>query len=120
VLVNTDVEKENSFIPESSKFEKLKFSNFCLICLADHFLGSRVMERNLDLPSRRAQFIASRRRKKPIGLSGDDLSSRPRPGAWAIQSLSKIVSAESIDGLDWALARGTNRIAPKNFLTARE
>ena len=56
--------------------------------------------------------------EKPAGLSGDDYRRTRAQAAWALESLNKIIPAETIDGLDWRwLAEQVER-SPKNFLAA--
>ena len=56
--------------------------------------------------------------EKPAGLSGDDYRRARALAAWALESLNKIIPAETIDGLDWRwLAEQAGR-SPKNFLAA--
>jgi hypothetical protein len=51
-------------------------------------------------------------------LSGDDYRRARAQAAWALESLNKIIPAETIDGLDWRwLAEQVER-SPKNFLAA--
>ena len=55
---------------------------------------------------------------KPQGLSGDAYRRARAQAAWAMEALSKIVPAETIDGFDWRwLAEQVER-SPKNFLAA--
>ena len=52
--------------------------------------------------------------QKPAGLSGDDYRRARAQAAWAIEALSKIIPAETIDGLDWRwLAEQVERVAEK-------
>ena len=56
--------------------------------------------------------------EKPAGLSGDDYRRARAQAAWALESLNKIIPAETIDGLDWRwLAEQVER-SPEIFLAA--
>ncbi len=67
---------------------------------------------------RPARFIVSRRRNKPVGLSGDDYRRARAQAAWAFEALSKIIPAETVDGLDWHWLAEQVESSPKNFLAA--
>jgi len=117
VLVNTDVEKENSFMLESSKL-KFEISDFPFDLLGQPL--SRLLRHGeklgFTLAPGAVHCLAPT--EKPIGLSGDDYRRARAQAAWAIQSLSKIVSTESIDGLDWCWLAEQVESSPKNFLAA--
>lgn len=55
---------------------------------------------------------------RPVGLSGDDYRRARAQAAFAFEALNKIISIETVDGLDWHwLAEQVER-SPKHFLAA--
>jgi predicted glycogen debranching enzyme len=55
---------------------------------------------------------------QPVGLSGDDYRRVHAQAAWALESLTKIIPAEIIDGLDWRWLADSAGCSPKDFLAA--
>ena len=117
ILVNTDVEKENELALGVSAFR------FPLSALKFDLLGQPLPEISADkekytftLAPGAAFCLAPA--EKPAGLSGDDYRRAHTQAAWALESLNKIIPAETIDGLDWRwLAEQVER-SPENFLAA--
>jgi predicted glycogen debranching enzyme len=115
VLVNTDVEKENSLALSRLKFQISNFK-FDLLGLPLPEMSAATDEIKFTLPPGAVFCLAPA--GKPAGLSGDDYRRARAQSAWAVESLNKIVPAETIDGLDWRwLADQVNR-SPENFLAA--
>jgi predicted glycogen debranching enzyme len=142
ILVNTDNEKENSIaldrrpparrvsdeaIPQPAGSEtgapgnlKSEISNFKFDLLGQPLpkISAAKNEITFTLPPGAAFCLAPA--EKPAGLCGDDYRRTRAQAAWALESLNKIVPAETIDGLDWRwLAEQVER-SPKNFLAAAE
>ena len=140
VLVNTDVEMENTIalerrpparrvdgganlqhaLPETGAPDDFKFqiSNFKLDLLGQPLpkISAEKDKFTFMLPPGAAFCLAPT--EKPAGLSGDDYRRARALAAWALESLNKIIPAETIDGLDWRwLAEQAGR-SPKNFLAA--
>jgi starch synthase (maltosyl-transferring) len=140
VLVNTDIEKENFIalerrpparrvfdeaIPqpagsETGAPENLKFeiSNFKFDLLGQPLpkISTDKEKFTFTLPPGAAFCLAPN--EKPAGLGGDDYRLARAQAAWALESLNKIIPAETIDGLDWRwLAEQVER-SPENFLAA--
>jgi predicted glycogen debranching enzyme len=117
VLVNTDVEKENSLTLDVSAFRfPLSAFQFELLGQPLPKISSTEDETAFTLPPGAAFCLAPT--EKPIGLSGENYRRVRAQAAWAIESLNKIIPAETIDGLDWHwLAEQVSR-SPKNFLAA--
>ena len=115
VLVNTDVEQENSItIPHSAL--RTPHSAFEL-------LGQPLPERSdakdqttFTLPPGAAFCLAAS--EMPAGLAGDDYRRIRAQAAWALASLSKLIPAETIDGLDWRWLAEQVARSPKKFLAA--
>jgi len=140
VLVNTDVEKENSVALErrpparrvSDKATaqlagsetgapdnlKSEISNFKFDLLGQLFLESSADKGKIifQLPPGAAFCLAPT--EKPAGLSGDDYRRARAQAAWALESLNKIIPAEIIDGPDWRWLSEQVERSSKNFLTA--
>ena len=117
ILVNTDVEKENSSALVLSDL-KFQISNFKFDLLDQPLpkISTTKTESVLTLAPGAVFCLASD--IKPAGLSGADYRRARAQAAFALESLGKIVSAETVDGLDWHwLAEQVSR-SPKNFLAA--
>jgi predicted glycogen debranching enzyme len=140
ILVNTDVEKENSIAlesrpparrvsdeairqhagsetdaPNSLKSEILNFK-FDLLNQPLPEISATKVETIFTLPPGAVFCLAPT--EKPAGLCGEDYRRARAQAAWALESLNKIIPAETIDGLDWRwLAEQAGR-SPKNFLAA--
>jgi predicted glycogen debranching enzyme len=115
VLVNTDVEKENTLtLPELKTLNlKLKADLLGQPLPKISATGDKI---TFTLPPGAAHCLAPT--EKPAGLSGDDYRRWRAQAAFAFESLNKIIPAETIDGLDWKwLAEQVER-SPKNFLAA--
>jgi starch synthase (maltosyl-transferring) len=117
VLINTDVEKSHllTLTPASLTFD---ISDFQFDLLGQP-LSQFAREENeiiFTLAPGTCHCLAPT--ATPQGLSGDNYRRARAQAAWAIQSLSKIVSAESIDGLDWRWLAEQVELSPENFLAA--
>ena len=117
ILVNTELEKANTLTLEVSA------SRFPLSALEFELLGQPLpkisaskKEITFTLPPGAVFCLAPA--KKPVGLSGEKYRRARAQAAWAMESLGKIIPAETIDGLDWHwLAEQVER-SPRNFLAA--
>jgi starch synthase (maltosyl-transferring) len=117
ILVNTDVEKSNLFsiAPDDLKIQILNFK-FDLLSELHPLLDRQSGEIIIPLAPGAVHCLAPA--QKPTGLSGGDYRRVRAQAAWALQSLGKIIPAETVDGLDWHwLAEQVGR-SPKNFLAA--
>ena len=117
VLVNTDIEKESSVVVNVSAFR------FPLSALKFELLGQPLPTISTD--KKEATFTLApgatfclAPAEKPAGLSGDDYRRARAQAAWALESLNKIIPAETIDGLDWRWLAEQAGLSPKNFLAA--
>jgi predicted glycogen debranching enzyme len=117
ILVNTDVEKSHPLTLATAGL-KFEISSFQFDLLGQP-LSQFAREENefiLSLAPGACHCLAPTQR--PVGLSGNDYRCARAQAALAVQALSKIVSAETIDRLDWHwLAQQVGR-SPKNFLAA--
>jgi predicted glycogen debranching enzyme len=117
VLVNTDVAKENllSVAVNDLRFQILDFK-FDL--LGQPSLKFKVQDgkKFFALPPSAACCLSPA--EKPVGLSGETYRRTRAQAAWAIEALSKIVPAETIDGLGWQWLAEQVEFSPANFLAA--
>jgi starch synthase (maltosyl-transferring) len=117
ILVNTDVEKENSITLATADL-KFPISNFQFDLLGQ-LLPQAVFlkgQANFTLDAGAAFCLATT--AKPVGLSGENYRRARAQAAFAFDALNKIIPAETVDGLDWRwLAEQVER-SPKNFLAA--
>jgi glycogen debranching enzyme len=139
VLANTDIEKENSIALErrpparlepepSSKHAgsetgapddlKSEISNFKFDLLGQPLPKVFAEEDRFTFTLAPGAAFCLAPTEKPAGLSGDDYRRDRAQAAWALESLNKIIPAETIGGLDWRwLAEQVER-SPKSFLAA--
>jgi predicted glycogen debranching enzyme len=117
VLVNTDVVSSNQFAlaPNHPKIKILNF-NFNLIGELNPLLDRQTGEIIFPLAPGAVHCLAPT--QKPAGLSGDDYRRTRAQAAFAIQALSKIISTETIDSLDWRWLAEQVESSPENLLTA--
>ena len=117
ILVNTDVEKSHllTLAPADLEFE---ISDFQFDLLGQP-LSQFDRERDkiiFALAPGACHCLAPT--QKPAGLSGDAYRRARAQAAWALQSLGKMVPAETVDGLAWQWLAAQVESSPKNFLTA--
>ena len=115
VLVNTSVDKEHQLSLPNSQLSAAS-CQFELLGQSLPKISASKDEITFTLAPGAAFCLAPT--EKPIGLSGTDYRHARAKAAWAIESLNKIIPAETIDGIDWQwLAEQVGR-SPKNFLAA--
>ncbi|MGA2854354.1 MAG: amylo-alpha-1,6-glucosidase, partial [Verrucomicrobiota bacterium] len=139
ILVNTDIEKENSVALErrpparlepepSSKHAgsetgapgnlKSEISNFKFDLLGQMLPEISAGKEKFTFTLAPGAAFCLAPAEKPAGLSGDDYRRARAQAAWALESLNKIIPSEIVGGLDWRwLAEQVER-SPKNFLAA--
>jgi predicted glycogen debranching enzyme len=117
VLINTDVEKSHllTLAPGDLKFEISDFQ-FDLLGQPLSQFDREKTEIIFTLAPGACHCLAPT--QKPVGLSGEHYRRARAQAAFAIQSLSKIVSTESIDSLDWRWLAEQVEASPENFLAA--
>jgi starch synthase (maltosyl-transferring) len=117
VLVNTDVEKESTLALSVAdlRFQILDF-RFDLLDQSPPDFSIENGKKTFTLAPGACHCLAPL--EKPAGLSGDDYRRARAQAAFAIQALSKIVSTESVDILDWRWLAEQVEHSPKNFLAA--
>jgi len=116
VLVNTELEKENSIAISKSAIGNWQ--------LAIDLLG-QPLPKSAVAGDGKIIFTLSvgachclAPTAKPVGLRGDAYRHARAQAAWALEALSKLVPVENIEGFDWRwLAEQVER-SPRNFLAA--
>jgi predicted glycogen debranching enzyme len=117
VLVNTDVEKSHllELATAGLKFEISDFQFDMLGQPLSQFEREKA-EIIFTLAPGACHCLAPT--QTPAGLSGENYRRARAQAAWAIEALGKIVSAESVDGLDWRWLAEQVAHSPENFLAA--
>jgi glycogen debranching enzyme len=117
ILVNTDVVSSNQFAlsPDHPKIQILNFKAALLGGL-NPLLDRQTGEIIFPLAPGAVHCLAPT--QKPVGLSGENYRRVRAQAAFAIQALSKIVPAESVDRLDWCWLAEQIESSPENFLAA--
>jgi glycogen debranching enzyme/glycosidase len=117
VLVNTDVVSSNQFAiaPDNPKIQILNF-NCNLLGGLNPLLDRQTGEIIFPLAPGAVHCLAPT--QTPVGLSGENYRRARAQAAFAIQALSKIVPAESVDSLDWHWLAEQVESSPENFLAA--
>ncbi len=110
VLANTDAEKESAITLDAFEFK------FDLLGQPLPTVSAARGKVVVMLP-RGAVYCLSASRE-PLGLAGDDYRQARARAAFAFQALSKVLTIETVDGLDWRwLADQVNR-SPRDVLAA--
>ncbi len=117
VLVNTDAEKSHllTLAPGDLKFEISDFQ-FDLLGQPLSQFDREKTEIIFTLAPGACHCLATT--QMPVGLSGENYRRARAQAAFAIQALSKIISTETIDGLDWQWLAEQVESSPENFLAA--
>jgi len=115
VLVNTDVEKPRGIILSHQKIPAAHYQ----IDLLDQPLPkvSATQAESVFSLAPGAVFCLAPD-LKPAGLAGDAYRRARAQAAFALQSLNKIIPAETVDGLGWRWLAEQVEKSPKNFLAA--
>ncbi|HZF01245.1 MAG TPA: glycogen debranching enzyme N-terminal domain-containing protein, partial [Methylomirabilota bacterium] len=124
ILVNTDVDKEQTIKLDSKIWMKLGDPTIDLIASENAWPSDKFprLEKGgygwllMTLHPSAAHCLSAQ--DKPIGLSGENYRRARAQAAWTLQSLGKIISAETVDGLDWHWLAEQVESSPENFLTA--
>jgi starch synthase (maltosyl-transferring) len=117
VLVNTDVEKSHllTLAVADLTFEISDFQ-FDLLGQPLSQFDREKTEIIFTLVPGACHCLA--RTQKPVGLNGENYRRRRARAAWALQALSELVPAETVDGLDWQWLAEQVESSPENFLAA--
>ncbi len=118
VLVNTDVEKENTHRARRLRISAFRISDFQFDLLGQPLPKISAAKDEITFTLAPGAVFCLAPTEKPAGLSGENYRRARAQAALALESLNKIIPAETIDGLDWRwLAEQVER-SPKNFLAA--
>ena len=115
VLVNTDVEKENSIAISSSELRNPD-SKIDLLGQPPPELSAENGKITFTLAPGACHCLAPA--AEPRGLSGDTYRRARAQAAWALEALNKIMPVETIAGLDWRWLAEQADHSPSNFLAA--
>jgi predicted glycogen debranching enzyme len=113
VLVNADVEKENSLILAELKIQNSKFK---IDLLGQTLPKTSVANDEITFTLAPGACHCLAPAKKPIGLSGENYRRARAQAAWAIEALGKILPVETLDGFDWRWLAARVERSPKDFL----
>ena len=117
VLVNTDLEKENSITLAAADL-KFSISDFQFDLLGQLLPAAVFVNEKAKFSLASGEVYCLATSEKPAGLNGENYRRMRAQAAFALESLNKIIPAETVDGLDWCwLAEQITR-SPKNFLAA--
>ncbi len=116
ILVNTDLEKENSIaLPEDFPFP---ISNFQFDLLGQRLTQAVIAKEQASFTLGGGAVLCLAPTKKPAGLAGEDYRRARAQAAFALESLNKIIPAETVDDLDWRWLAAQVERSPKNLLAA--
>ncbi len=116
VLVNPDVEKSQPLgLTENFKFQISNFK-FDLLGQALPAIATARDQAAVTLPPGAVFCLAPTER--PAGWSGEAYRRARAQAAFAFQALNKIISIETVDGLDWRWLAGQVERSPRQFLAA--
>jgi predicted glycogen debranching enzyme len=117
ILVNTDATGSNLFAlaPDDPRIQILNYK-FDLVGGLQPLLDRQSGEIIFPLAAGACHCLAPTER--PLGLNGDEYRRARAQAAFALESLNKIVPAETVDGLDWRRLAEQVARSPKNFLAA--
>jgi starch synthase (maltosyl-transferring) len=115
VLVNTDVEKENSITIPNSEL-RIPNSEFELLGQPLPKMAGPGNKTTFTLAAGACHCLAPA--PAPRGLSGDIYRYTRAQAAWAVGVLNKVVPAEIIDTSDWRQLAEQAERSPRNFLAA--
>ena len=117
ILVNTDAEKSHLLTLTVADL-KFEISDFQFDLLGQPLLqfDREKTEIIFTLVPGACHCLAPT--QKPVGLAGEDYRHGRARAAWAVQALSALVPAETVDGLDWRCLAQQVESSPENFLAA--
>jgi glycogen debranching enzyme len=117
VLVNTDIEKENSITLAVSNI-KFPISDFKFDLLGQPLPKTSVTKDKITFTLGPGGCHCLSPAATPQGLSGDAYRRTRAQAAWALEALGKIAPVETFDTFDWRWLAGQVECAPANFLAA--
>ena len=117
ILVNTDLEKENSVTLPTEDFQFL-ISNLQYELLGQMLPQAVFTKEPTSFTLTPGAVYCLAPTEKPVGLNGEDYRRARAQAAFALESLNKIIPAETVDGLEWRWLAAQVEHSPKNFLAA--
>jgi starch synthase (maltosyl-transferring) len=115
ILVNTDVEKENSLILPQSAIGNRQ-SAIELLGQPLPKISAETDKTTFTLPPGAVHCLAPT--QKPVGLSGENYRRARAQAAFASQALNRILPAKNFSQFDWQFLAGQMESSPQNFLAA--
>ena len=115
ILVNTDIEKENSLVLSGLEIQN---SRFKIDLLGRPLPEISVKKDKIVFTLEAGASYCLSPTATPQGLSGDAYRRARAQAAWALEALGKIMPVETTDTLDWRWLAGQVEHAPANFLAA--
>ncbi|MGH7990890.1 MAG: amylo-alpha-1,6-glucosidase, partial [Limisphaerales bacterium] len=115
ILVNTDVEKENSLVLPQSAIGNRQ-SAIELLGQPPPEISAGKEKIIFTLPPGAAFCLAST--QKPVGLSGENYRRARAQAAFAIQALNHILPTEEFSNFDWQFLAAQIENSPQGFLAA--
>jgi len=117
ILINTEVEKENTLVLETSSLNsQLSTLNFELLGQELPKISADDQDVTFILPPGAAYCLAGS--KRPAGLGGEDYRRARAQAAFALAAMNQIIPIEVVDGVDWRWLAEQVAHSPKNFLAA--
>jgi glycogen debranching enzyme len=116
ILVNTDVEKENALALAADL--KFQIPNFKFDLLGQQLPKLSAAKNSAEFVLLPGAVHCLAPAEKPAGLAGDEYRRTRAQAAFALQALGRIISAETVDGLDWRWLAKQIELSPENFLAA--
>jgi predicted glycogen debranching enzyme len=117
ILVNTDLEKENAAALDAANFRfQVSDFKFDLLGQPPPKMSAAKNPAEFVLLPGAAHCLAPA--ETPAGLAGDEYRRARAQAAFALQSLGKIISAETVDSPGWRWLAEQIESSPENFLAA--
>jgi starch synthase (maltosyl-transferring) len=122
VLVNTDVNRERSFVLSAATFGELGEPKFDLVADAAPAGNAPKVERkgtgNLEFTLAPAACHCLAATERPAGLHGEAYRIARAQAAWGINALSRVIPAENIGSYYWRDLARRVELDPRMFLAA--
>jgi starch synthase (maltosyl-transferring) len=115
VLVNTELEKENTLVLSKSAIGNRRLA---IDLLGQPLAKTSATKDKITFTLAPAAVHCLAPTDKPAGLSGENYRRARAQAAFAFEALNKIVPIETVDGLDWHWLAEQVESSPKNFLAA--
>jgi starch synthase (maltosyl-transferring) len=117
VLVNTDVEKENSVSLSQSA---IRNPQSAIDLLGQPLPKISTAKDKITFMLAPGAVFCLAPTEKSVGLSGEDYRRARAQAAFALEALNQIIPIENVDGLDWRWLAEQIQRSPRNFLAAAQ